>query len=137
MLDKKKLALIHIVKGELHLSDEQYRAILYKVAGVRTAKELQEPTFRKLMRYFVRSEHYRINAYGVTMRQKLYIQSIAQMLHWSTEHLNNFIHKYYHKPDIQALTKTEATKLIQSLKHVVEHHEKSGPAPSSVSSQGG
>ena len=136
MLDKKKLALIHIVKEELHLSDEQYRAILYKVAGVRTAKELQEHTFRKLMRYFVRSEHYRINAYGVTMRQKLYIQSIAQMLHWSTEHLNNFIHKYYHKPDIRALTKTEATKLIQSLKHVVEH-DNPNSSHSSVSSQGG
>ena len=33
-MDRNKLALIHIVKKELALSDEEYRAILRREAGV-------------------------------------------------------------------------------------------------------
>ena len=38
-MDKKKLAVIHIVKRELSLSDDEYRDILERVAGVRSAKD--------------------------------------------------------------------------------------------------
>ncbi|MCK5162057.1 MAG: DUF1018 domain-containing protein, partial [Candidatus Aureabacteria bacterium] len=61
-MDRKKLALIHIIKKELNLSDAEYRNILEQVTGVRSAKDLNEEKFRKLMHYFVRTEHYRINA---------------------------------------------------------------------------
>ena len=42
MIDHKKLAVIHIVKRELGLSDEEYRNILHTAAGVQSAKDLDE-----------------------------------------------------------------------------------------------
>ena len=123
-MDKNKLALIHIIKRELELSDTEYKSILQRAAGVKSAKDLNKDTFRKLMNYFVRSKHYRINRYGLTLRQKLYIQSLARDMEWDEEHLNNFIHKYYHKFSIDRLTKKEAVKLIESLKNVKQHQQR-------------
>lgn len=120
-IDKKKLALIHIIKKELNLNDIQYRDILREAAGVESAKDLNEETFRKLMNYFVRSPYYQLNQYGLTIRQKLYIKFLTQSIGWEETHLNNFIHKYYHKPNIERLTKREATKVIEALKNIKEH----------------
>lgn len=122
------MALIHIIKKELNLSDTEYRGILEKVAGVRSAKDLDEGKFRKLMNYFVRSKYYRVNPFGLTMRQKLYIKYLAQRMGWQESHLNNFLHKYYHKPGIDGLTKEEASRAIESLKNVREHQRTEGAA---------
>jgi len=115
------LALIHIIKKELKLSDSEYRSILKQAAGVDSAKELDEEKFRKLMHFFVRSKHYRLNPYGLTIKQKLYIEYLANKLGWKKGHLDNFINKYYHKLGVDKLTRKEAMKAIESLKHVREH----------------
>ena len=122
-MDRSKLALIHIVKKELGLSDEEYRRMLYEAAGVRSAKDLDEVSFRKLMNYFVRSPHYRINPLGLTIKQKLYIKFLASQMDWTGEHLDNFVHKYYHKSTVDALSKKEARNLIESLKNVMQHQK--------------
>jgi len=122
-MDKKRLALIHIVKKELGLSDARYRAILQKASGVTSAKDLDEEKFKALMNYFVRSSHCRLNAQGLTIKQKLFIKYLAQQLHWEQGHLNNFIHKYYGKTGIDTLTRKEAIKVIESLKHIRQHAE--------------
>jgi len=120
-MDKKKLALIHIIKKELNLSDKEYRDILMQAAGVRSAKYLNEEKFKKLMSYFVRSKHYRINPQGLTIKQKLYIKYLVNELQWTEGHLVNFLQKYYHKPLIDNLTKKEAIKVIESLKNIKNH----------------
>lgn len=73
MIDKKRLAVIHIIKKELGLSDTKYRNILWQVARVKSAKELDDRSFKRLMRFFVHSKYYKINPYGLTIKQKLYI----------------------------------------------------------------
>jgi hypothetical protein len=125
IMDKSKLAVIHIVKKELKLSDEEYRKILKEAAGVRSAKDLDERGFRKLMRYFVRSRHYRINPLGLTLKQKLYIKFLASQMNWDKDHINNFIHKYYHRLSLDVLSRKEARNLIESLKNVMRHKEES------------
>ncbi len=120
-MDKKKLALIHIIKKELNLSDAEYRDILMQAAGVHSAKDLDEEKFRKLMNYFVRSKHYRINPEGLTIKQKLYIKYLINEIKWTWDHFGNFLHKYYHTSDIENLTKKQAIKVIESLKHIKEH----------------
>jgi hypothetical protein len=67
LMDKKKLAVIHIVKKELSLSDGEYRNILERITGVRSAKDLTDNRFHKLMRYFVRTRHYRVTNKGITL----------------------------------------------------------------------
>jgi hypothetical protein len=73
------------------------------------------------MNYFVRSKHYRINDYGLTIRQKLFVEYLAHRMHWTKSHLLNFIHKYYGKTDITELTKKEAIAAIESLKNISKH----------------
>lgn len=120
-LNRKKLALIHIVKKELALGDGDYRCILRRIAGVDSSKELDEAGFRKLMRFFVRSDYYRANAFGMTLKQKLFIKFLARKLGWNETHLRNFIHKYYRREGLDALTRKEASKLIESLKAIRSH----------------
>lgn len=120
-IDRKKLALIHIIKKELGLSDNEYRNILQEAAGVMSAKELDEEKFRRLMNYFVRSKYYLVNPFGLTMRQKLYIKYLAQEMNWDEGHLNNFIRKYYHQSNVDKLTRKAAIKVIESLKNIKEH----------------
>ena len=120
-LDRKKLALIHIVKQELNLSDQEYRDILQQVTGVRSAKDLDEPSFNRLLRYFTRSKQYQINQYGLTFRQKYFIKHLVADLGWDDQHLLNFLKKYYQKTGLDDLTKQEAGKVIESLKHIIKH----------------
>ena len=121
MLDHKKLAVIHIVKRELGFSDKEYRDFLEKACGVRSAKELDEPGFRRLMREVAKSHHYRLNVAGLTIRQKLYILHLLYELGWSRNHFNNFLNKYYHKTDLESCSKEEASRVIESLKQVKKH----------------
>lgn len=123
MIDHKKLAVIHIVKRELGLSDEEYRNILQMAAGVNSAKELDEAGFSRLMRSFTRSSHYRINPQGLTLKQQLFIQHLFEELHWSSPHCHNFLMKYYQKPDIKGLNKKEASKVIEALKQIRKHRQ--------------
>ena len=120
MLDHKKLAVIHIVKKELNLTEQQYRDTLEKVTGMRTARDLDETGFRKLMNYFARSKHYRLNQEGLTFRQKMYIKHLTDQLGWNEPHLSNFLKKYYKRPSIESLSRREASKVIQSLKAILD-----------------
>lgn len=124
MLDHKKLAVIHIVKKELGASDKEYRDTLEKVAGVRSAKELDEAGFQRLMRYFARSGHYRANREGITFRQRMYIKHLVEDLAWDTVHYANFLKKYYKTAEVGTLSKKEGSKVIESLKHILAGREK-------------
>lgn len=126
MLDKKKLAAIHIVKRELGLSDRQYRDRLERITGVRSAKDLDDRGFRKLMTYFVRSRYFRDRREGVTFRQKMYIRGLQEQLNWDETHFVNFLKKYYKKSDIHTFSRKEAAKVIESLKNVLKHEVPEG-----------
>ncbi|MBU1045267.1 MAG: regulatory protein GemA [Candidatus Omnitrophica bacterium] len=117
-LDRKKLALIHIIKKNLGLSDELYREILFQAAGVRSAKDLNEQSFHKLMKHFVRSSYFQKNQYGITLKQKMYIDYLSEKIDWTQDHLINFIRKYYHKTDLDHLTRKDAAKTIEALKNI-------------------
>lgn len=124
-LDRKKLALIHIVKKELEISDPDYRCLLRRIADVESSKDLDEAGFRKLMSFFVRSDYYRVNAFGMTLKQKLFIKALAREIDWADTHLRNFIRKYYQREGLDALTRKDASKLIESLK-AIRAHESQG-----------
>ena len=122
-MDNKKLAVIHIVKRELGLTDQEYRDILQKNAGVRSAKDLDDNGFRKLMHYFVRSRHYRGSRDAITLRQKMFIRHLREEAGWSEEHFRNFLNKYYKRTDLNRFSKKEAGKVIESLKNIIKHRK--------------
>jgi phage gp16-like protein len=47
-----KVALVHVAKKRLGLEDADYRAILLRVAGVESARDLTDAGFRQLMDVF-------------------------------------------------------------------------------------
>lgn len=122
-MDRKRLAVIHIVKKELGLYDDEYRDILEKCTGVRSAKDLDEKGFRKLMHYFVRSRHYIDRRDIITLRQKMYIKQLTSTVGWSENHLVNFMKKYYKKQSLENFSKKEASKLIESMKNIIKHQD--------------
>ena len=121
-MDKKKLAVIHIVKRELSLSDGEYRNILERVAGVRSSRDLTDSQFHKLMRYFVRTWHYRGTSKGITLRQKYYIKQLKKDLGWDDSHFQNYINKYFHNHDLENYSKHDASNLIVALKAILSSH---------------
>lgn len=127
-MDRKKLALIHIVKRELGLSDDEYREILRREAGVDSARDLTDEAFRRLLRFLVRSQYYRVTPEGLTLRQKLYIAHLQQQIGWTDDHLNNFLHKYFRCDTVTALTRPQASKTILALKHIAREDASKRPA---------
>ena len=126
-IDHRKLALIHIIKKELGLADEPYREILRRTAGVASARDLDNTGFRKLMRFLVRHPRYVVNPGGLTLRQVLFIRYLRDDLGWTEEHLRNFLHKYFHQAELQALGRADGIKVIEALKNV-RRHRPGGPA---------
>ena len=122
-VDHNKLAVIHIVKRELGLSEDEYRDILQRETGVRSAKDMDEKGFKRLMRYFAGSRHYRINKYSRTFRQKLFINHLVDNLGWDMHHFKSFLNKYYKKTEVDKLTKREASNVIESLKNILKHSQ--------------
>lgn len=120
-ISRKKLAYIHIVKKELGLEEKEYRNLLFKITGVRSAKDLDDEKFQKLVNYIVRSGKYEINKSGLTIKQKYYIKSLARDMGWDERHLSNFIKKYYHVETIDRLSRSKAVKAIESLKNAKKH----------------
>ncbi|MEI7606676.1 MAG: regulatory protein GemA [Rhodospirillaceae bacterium] len=51
-IDRKKIALIQVAKQQLGLDDDTYRAILHRLAGVKSSKDLDEAGFKALMIHF-------------------------------------------------------------------------------------
>ena len=51
-LNRSQYAVLHVAKKELALDDDTYRDVLHGVAGVRSAKELDQVTFRAVMSRF-------------------------------------------------------------------------------------
>ncbi len=121
-MDNKKLAVIHIVKRELSLSDEEYRNVLERVAGVRSSRDLTDSQFHKLMRYFVRTLNYRATSKGITLRQKYYIKRLKKDLGWDDSHFRNYINKYYHNRNLETYSRHDASNLIVALNTIIRTH---------------
>ena len=52
IIDRKKIALVQVAKQQLGLDDDTYRAILHRLAGVESSKNLDEGGFKALMVHF-------------------------------------------------------------------------------------
>jgi len=53
-ISKQRKALIHVAKSQLRMADEDYRALLLRVAHVRSSADLEEPGFEAVMAEFER-----------------------------------------------------------------------------------
>ncbi len=51
-MTRKQLAVLHVAKNKLGLSDDQYRNVLATLAGVTSSKDLDRGGFEAVMGYF-------------------------------------------------------------------------------------
>jgi hypothetical protein len=143
MIGKQQLALIHVAKNQLGLSDDEYRDLLRSVCGVESSKNLNATQFEKLMsRYkelgfvLVLKEHpkrkHLQNSLKATERDPDALPSPALMfkinelykeLGWVDGNRQiGFNNRVIKKPWPQ--NRTEANKIIEGLKSMVARRYK-------------
>jgi hypothetical protein len=129
-IGRKKKALVHIAKEELHLDEESYREILKGVAGVESATRLSREGFEKVMKRFqgmgfkgLLPDPYQPIPKGrlipsdspqglesITSSQQDFISFLLEKLTWNEEHYRAFCRRIIKKPS--PLTKRDGQKII-------------------------
>jgi hypothetical protein len=132
-IGRKKKALVHIAKEDLHLDEESYRQILKGVAGVESSAQLTKEGFEKVMRRFQEMGFKGLLPYAyhpipkgrlipsdspqglepITPSQQDFITYLLEKLNWNEGHFHAFCQRIIKKPE--AMTKRDGQKIIIGL----------------------
>jgi len=132
-IGRKKKALVHIAKEDLHLDDESYRQILKGVAGVESSTQLTREGFEKVMNRFqdMGFKGLLLHPYqpvpkgrlipsgspqgleSITSSQQDFILYLLEKLDWDDGHFHAFCQRIIKRPD--PLTKRDGQKVIIGL----------------------
>jgi len=132
-IGRKKKALVHIAKKDLHLDEESYRQILKAVAGVESSAQLDREGFQKVMNRFqemgfkgllphpfhpapkgrlIPSDSPR-GQEAITQSQSDFISYLLDELRWEEDHYHTFCQRII--KDTKPKTKGEGQKIIIGL----------------------
>ena len=145
-IGRKKKALVHLAKADLHLDEESYRQILKGVAGVESSTLLNREGFEKVMKRFeemgfkglLRHPYHPVpkgrlipagspqGFESITLSQQDFISYLLEKLNWSEEHYHFFCKRIVKKP--VPLTKRDGQKIIIGLMAILRKRAKS-PSP--------
>jgi hypothetical protein len=132
-IGRKKKALVHIAKEDLHLDDESYRQVLKGVAGVESSTQLTVEGFEKVMRRFeemgfkgLLPDPYQPVPKGrlipsgspqglesITASQQKFVNDLLEKLEWGEGHYQAFSQRIVKKPG--PVTKRDGQKIIIGL----------------------
>lgn len=132
-IGRKKKAVVHIAKEDLHLDEESYRQILKGVAGVESATQLTEKGFEKVMKRFqemgfkgLLPDPYQpvpkgrlippdspLGQESMTSSQLGFVTYLLEKLNWDNGHYYAFCRRIIKRPE--PLTKREGQKIIIGL----------------------
>lgn len=132
------IAAVKIAQKRAGLPDPEYRALLRRVAGVTSSKELDEARYKRVL-----AELYRIadqNAAAATSRDKKPVERKIWALWYelrghlpaperSVDYLLGFIRRAAHRDDLRKpddlalLTNAEAHRAIEALNHRVNQEQ--------------
>jgi hypothetical protein len=132
-IGRKKKALVHIAKEDLHLEDESYRQILKGVAGVESSTQLNVEGFEKVMRRFeemgfkglLPSPYQPVpkgrlipsgspqGFEGITTSQQNFVNYLLERLGWDQGRYHAFCQRIIKKLD--PMTKRDGQKIIIGL----------------------
>ncbi len=132
-IGRKKKALVHLAKKDLHLDEESYRQILKGVAGVESSTQLNREGFEKVMRRFqemgfkgLLPHPYQYIPKGrlippespqgmeaITPAQNDFISYLKKELNWDEGHYHAFCQRIIKHPEPR--TKREGQKIIIGL----------------------
>ena len=148
-IGRKKKALVHIAKEDLHLDEESYRQILKGVAGVESSTQLSVEGFEKVMRRFEEMGFRGLlpDPYqpapkgrlipsgspqgfeGITTSQQDFVHYLLERLGWDQGHYHAFCQRIVKK--LEPTTKRDGQKIIIGLmailrKKAIQEREKTG-----------
>jgi hypothetical protein len=132
-IGRKKKALVHIAKEDLHLDEESYRQILKGVAGVESSAQLTKEGFEKVMRRFQEMGFKGLLPYSyhpipkgrlipldspqgleaITPSQQDFITYLLKKLNWNEGHFHALCQRIIKKPEF--MTRRDGQKIIIGL----------------------
>src|SRR4030042_2451301 len=132
-IGRKKKAIVHIAKDDLHLDEESYRQILKGVAGVESSTRLTKEGFERVMKLFQEMGFKGLLPYpyhpvpkgrlipsgspegleSMTSSQQDFISYLLEKLNWDKMHYHAFCQRIIKRPD--PLTKRDGQKVIIGL----------------------
>lgn len=123
------LAQIHIARQQLGMEDDDYRALLQRVTGRRSAAELSEPQRRAVIQELKR-RGFKSHGHGRKPSSKPYIRLVFALWNelkregiWREDDIRSlraFTRKMAGVDDPEFMTYAEATKVIEALKKMKE-----------------
>src|SRR5512143_3966684 len=150
-IGRKKKAIVHIAKEELHLDEESYRQILKGVAGVESSTQLTREGFEKVMGRFQEMGFKGLLRYPyhpvpkgrlipsgspegletLTASQQQFITFLLEKLDWDEGHYHAFCKRIIKKPNPE--TKRDGQKIIIGLMAILRQRSRKGKAASALS----
>ena len=141
-IGRKKKALVHIAREDLHLNEESYRQILKGVAGVESSTQLSQEGFQNVMRRFqemgfrgLLPHPYRPVPKGrliplnspqgleaITQSQQSFITYLLENVGWDEGHYHAFCRRIIKKSNPQ--TKREGQKSIIGLMAILRQRDR-------------
>ncbi len=144
-IGRKKKALVHIAKEDLHLDEESYRQILKGVAGVESSAQLTREGFEKVMRRFqemgfkgLLPDPYQPVPKGrlippdspqgqetITPSQLGFVSYLLEKLGWDEGHYRAFCRRIIKRDE--PLTKRDGQKMIIGLMAILRQRTRPRP----------
>jgi len=132
-IGRKKKALIHIAKGDLHLNEGSYRQILKGVAGVESSTHLTKEGFERVMKRFQEMGFKGLlphpyhpvpkgrlipldspqGSESISSSQQDFISYLLGRLNWDEKHYEAFCQRIIKRPN--PFTKRDGQKMIIGL----------------------
>lgn len=125
LIGSQKKALLHVAKAQLHMVDEDYRAVLERSAGVQSASQLDETGFARVMAEFERlgfrsTKSRTQGSRREGMASPAQVGRIRSMWHDYTGRdndlaLGRWLETHFHVSNVRFLDATRASKAVAVL----------------------
>ena len=128
-ISKRQIAMIHVAKKKLGLTDDQYRSVLVQLAGVTSSKDLDPGGLDAVMGYFEWRGFTPLKGHGQSFGNREGMASFAQLelirdlwreythgAYDGEDELNKWLLNKWKVSSLRFLTKAAAQKAITALK---------------------
>ena len=126
-VSRKQIAVLHVAKAKLGLSDSEYRTALVQLAGVTSSTELDRPGFEAVMGFFEYLGFRPLVPGGPDYGDRPGMASFAQLeliralwREWAEDGdgsgLNTWMQRTFKVSSLRFLTKADAARAITALK---------------------
>ena len=127
LLSQKQIAVLHVARRDLNLTDESYRDILMRIGGCESSRDLHPIAFERVMTYFAKlgfRSTWTKRTYGNRPGMASPAQVDLMRVLWRQYHgddendiaLNRWLTKFHKVSALRFVDQAKATKILAALK---------------------